>query len=262
MKSFISWATVLFALFICFSCSKEVEISDSKYLSKYGYLMIQSIEIVRESGNQPWITFSYNGNEQLVQAVRNDDVFTFDYDEDNRLLQIIKENPALGTSIKVDSFVYDQSDRIIAKYGYSHVSDPAEQSVLWQKEAYEYDAQGRITAQVLTFLDNDVYERVTEYDWKDNNFKSSHLITTGDTWYRAAYKFDNRVNYRLHHPYFLMEDVVQTENNVTQINYSDLDPLLDLACDKCEFEYKFNSGGAVIEETLFNGVQQFIINYD
>lgn len=248
MKNFIVGAVALFMALTFANCSKDI--MKSSHLSKHGYLMIQSIDVERDAEIDRWVTFTYNDDEQLVRAEQGQRNYEYEYDEQGRLLQIFMENTTKNTRIKADSFVYDHKDRVVEKYQYTHINDPSELSTLWLKYTYDYNLAGHIKTRTMIFLDNEDedYERVTEYKWEGDNYTYYKLSDNNGVWYEANLTYDGAFNYQRHHPFFLQQEFVQSHNNPIFIEHTEVKGDIDLFCYECDYKYKFDANGAIIEE--------------
>lgn len=251
----------LLSILLLTNCSKDI--IESEPLSKHGYLMIQSIDIVRENEISRKVEMFYNEEEQVIRAEEPNRIYDFEYDINGQLLQVFTENLENNTRMKSDSFTYQNSGRLKEHFKFSRYSDSTEVAIPWLKHTYQYNLAGKVEEGVMTFFDsNDPdYERITTYKWNGDNIEHLELDDPDFKWFDADFKYDNAFNYKFKHPYFLMQEAIQSSNNIVEANYSNVAPHINIACYECSYQYRLNQDNAVIEEEMNVGNYKWLINY-
>lgn len=259
MKNLIKLLAITFSIVSLTNCSKEP--IKSANFSAQGYLLIQSMDIVRDSGTERQVDFLYNGIGQLTRAEQQNRIFDFEYDDEGILLQVFTELKTTNFRIKSDSFAYDGKDRLKTHFRIRDFNSEIEFPDFQWRTDFAYQVNGKLKESTLSFSDSPDYERVTTYKWDGDNIEELELRDNNSLWFKANYEYDKNVNYQLNHPYFLLNEPFYSRNNATNITYFDIAPNIDLVCIDCDFEYDYNQNEEVISTRLVNSRVEQIINY-
>lgn len=229
MKNFIY---IFFTIIFFFSCK-----NDDDSIVKTSGTILSSITIDTGSGNERVENFVYNPNGTLRSVETELFARKNECDYANNQLQIIRVLGNDDALIRKDSFSYNEAERINKVFRFSNNGNDSLE-VRWTYEFF-YNEENQVN-KMITSLTNEIIHSDSFY-WSNNNIVQIDIFDKMENLAHIyLYEYDDKQNFKKDLPYYSLDPLSFSANNVTQYTAMDFTGILDLVCNPCNHSYKYN----------------------
>lgn len=159
-----------------------------------------------------------------------------------------------------DSILYNPNGTIMAIYRFSKNSG-TNLPLSWKYE-YEYDNDNKVSKKFCSLVSQGKYNSIEKYYWNENNInKVEYFNGDEELYYEFFYEYDDKNNYSLNYPTKISDLINWSENNVTEMDFTDHAGNYDIACRPCETNYNYNKDGFPVSIKLDWG-RKMKLNYE
>ncbi len=250
LKIIVSLSLTIFI----FSCSTE------NGFEHYSGNRLISIEY--KNKDESWIENHTYSSDGVLNRIENfhslGKEYTLNY-KDSRLNVYHTYRKDNGKLIFRDSIVYNENGTIHAIYNFS-VNSGENLPLSWIYE-YEYDNINRIKKKSTYFVITQEYTSIEKYYWSNGNIKRSEYYNgKGKLDHEFFYEYDDKINYKKEIPTGISDPINWSKNNITKVDRNDYLVGIDILCQPCIAEYKYNLDNLPIS-IKFNWGLDMKLNY-
>ena len=138
-----------------------------------------------------------------------------------------------------DSVAYNQNGTIRAVYNF--ITNPSSDTPLLFIDEFEYSDDGKIITKKNFSVAREMYRSTERYYWNENNIeKTEYYNEEGILIYETSTTYDSKINYKKDIPIYVLSPPGWNANNIIKSSLRDYTGAIDVACNPCETEYKYN----------------------
>lgn len=236
---------ILVNCFLIIGCNKD---DDSDSISSTNGTVLISAERLNEGSNTYSEIFDYDNSGVLsnVQSFYENSEnsgynYTLNY-IDNQLQTIDRIKIEDQTLFSKDSLSYDDNGRL-EKIFLINRQGGDELDVFYTYE-FAYDDENRIVSETTI---GDFFIWKDSFHWEGNNIVQKDQFGEDGLMHSFFYIYDDKINPKRDLPYYFKQPIFQSQNNVIEESAIDFTGILDLYCNPCKHEYKYNLDNVPVE---------------
>lgn len=118
---------------------------------------------------------------------------------------------------------------------------------------YTYDKKGGLKERSSQYKKDQTTKRTEKYHWHVGNIVQKDVYNwKGKLNAEYFYEYDDAINFMKNHPYYMLEPINGTANNMVSDSLIDHSGIIDRGCNPCLFRYEYDEVDRPIAQVADN----------